>query len=885
VMGNFDFSPPTSSTGQSVSMTLTGNWSRQSPIGGGATQLESASGDRVNYGGNLQLRHSGYLKLVLSESQFGVGVSRDHGDPYLQLPSGRVRVNSVLADGASGVQNLTFGGNQGLSSSSRSVNTSFTNTLSWFDNANRHRIKLGTELNASNTASDQSSNLLGTFTFNSLSDLESGLPASFSRTLTARRRSTGQLNGAMSLTDSYRRNPDLQIQYSVRVEGGHFTASPAFNPEVERVFGLRNDRLPSPITISPRIGFSRTLGSNPEISAFAGAARAPRAVLRAGIGVYANALSGGQIASALDNTGLPDGAQQITCTGPAVPIPNWNAYATDASSVPTQCADGTGGTLFSNTAPNVTLFARNWRPQRSVRANTSWNGSILDARFMTNVDATYSFNLNQQRSVDLNFSPIERFTLAGEGRPVYVQQASIEPVTGSIASRDARVTQDFSRVSEVRSDLESRTAQLTLRVSPIPRGPVRFTWSAAYTYSYGREQVSGFSSTATNPLDVFWSRSSQGPHSFNYNLGYNLLDAVRINWSGVFRSGNAYTPVVAGDINGDGYFNDRAFIYSSTAADPAVADGMRQLLANAPSASRECLDKQMGKIASRNSCHGPWSSTASLSISLDRAKFRMPQRANVQFSLSNPIGAADLAVNGSGHLKGWGQSVSPDPSLLYVRGFDATTGRFKYEVNQRFGATRPDLVILRQPVVLTTSMKFDFGAMRERQTLSQQLGIGRTLPGTRYPEALFRSVGVNSVNNPMSVILRQQDSLHLTAVQADSIAAMNRRYNYRSDSLWAPVSRYFASLPEKYHEDEAFDRYRRARHAQIDMLMKVVPVLNQLLTADQKRKLPQLVVNILDPRYLVSIRDGTSLYVGGNTPLNFVSFSAAGMVEMMAVMR
>jgi|KBSSwiStaDraftv2_1062776.scaffolds.fasta_scaffold17211_2 hypothetical protein len=885
VMGNFDFSPPTSSTGQSVSMTLTGNWSRQSPIGGGATQLESASGDRVNYGGNLQLRHSGYLKLVLSESQFGVGVSRDHGDPYLQLPSGRVRVNSVLADGASGVQNLTFGGNQGLSSSSRSVNTSFTNTLSWFDNANRHRIKLGTELNASNTASDQSSNLLGTFTFNSLSDLESGLPASFSRTLTARRRSTGQLNGAMSLTDSYRRNPDLQIQYSVRVEGGHFTASPAFNPEVERVFGLRNDRLPSPITISPRIGFSRTLGSNPEISAFAGAARAPRAVLRAGIGVYANALSGGQIASALDNTGLPDGAQQITCTGPAVPIPNWNAYATDASSVPTQCADGTGGTLFSNTAPNVTLFARNWRPQRSVRANTSWNGSILDARFMTNVDATYSFNLNQQRSVDLNFSPIERFTLAGEGRPVYVQQASIEPVTGSIASRDARVTQDFSRVSEVRSDLESRTAQLTLRVSPIPRGPVRFTWSAAYTYSYGREQVSGFSSTATNPLDVFWSRSSQGPHSFNYNLGYNLLDAVRINWSGVFRSGNAYTPVVAGDINGDGYFNDRAFIYSSTAADPAVADGMRQLLANAPSASRECLDKQMGKIASRNSCHGPWSSTASLSISLDRAKFRMPQRANVQFSLSNPIGAADLAVNGSGHLKGWGQSVSPDPSLLYVRGFDATTGRFKYEVNQRFGATRPDLVILRQPVVLTTSMKFDFGAMRERQTLSQQLGIGRTLPGTRYPEALFRSVGVNSVNNPMSVILRQQDSLHLTAVQADSIAAMNRRYNYRSDSLWAPVSRYFASLPEKYHEDEAFDRYRRARHAQIDMLMKVVPVLNQLLTADQKRKLPQLVVNILDPRYLVSIRDGTSLYVGGNTPLSFVSFSAAGMVEMMAVMR
>ena len=43
-------------------------------------------------------------------------------------------------------------------------------------------------------------------------------------------------------------------------------------------------------------------------------------------------------------------------------------------------------------------------------------------------------------------------------------------------------------------------------------------------------------------------------------------------------------------------------------------------------------------------------------------------------------------------------------------------------------------------------------------------------------------------------------------VQADSIASMNRRYTYRSDSLWAPVARYLATLPTEYHEDEAFDR-------------------------------------------------------------------------------
>ena len=48
------------------------------------------------------------------------------------------------------------------------------------------------------------------------------------------------------------------------------------------------------------------------------------------------------------------------------------------------------------------------------------------------------------------------------------------------------------------------------------------------------------------------------------------------------------------------------------------------------------------------------------------------------------------------------------------------------------------------------------------------------------------------------------------------------------------------------------------------MLIKIVPVLRELLTPEQQRKIPQLVVNILDPRYLVSVRNGTSLYVGGS---------------------
>ena len=863
VFGSIDVSPPNSSSGTSLGFTFNGNWGRQSPVGGGVMQLPSASGDRTNWGGGVQARHNRYFGLILSESQAGINMRRDYGTPYLDLPSGRVRVNSIFDDGASSVQTLTFGGNQGLSSSSRSLTTSFQNNLSWFDDANKHRIKFTTELQFSGNTQNQSSNLLGSYFYNSLEDLENGIPASYSRTLSARRRSTGQMTGSLAIGDSWRKTQDLQIQYGLRMDASRFTKTPDYNPAVEAEFGRRNDHVPTPITFSPRIGFSWTVGESQEVSFFSGQSRRPRAVVRGGIGVFANASSSGQIGGALDNTGLPTGTQQIYCVGPAVPIPDWTQYNGDPAAVPDRCADGTTGSVFSNPSPNVTLFSTSFRPQRTVRTNLSWNGNILDGRYSTNVEGTYSLNLNQQRSVDLNFAPNQRFELAEDGRPVYVEPSSIVATTGTIASRDARVSQSFARVSEMRSDLQSRTAQLSLRLSPISRGPVKFSWSAAYTYSYIREQVSGFQSTAGNPLGIEWARSAQGPHQITYNLRYNFFSAVQVNLNGSFRSGSAFTPTISGDINGDGYSNDRAFIYSSaTTTDATLAADMARLLENTSDAARDCLQKQLGRIASRNSCRGPWTSNASLNITLDRAKFRMPQRANISFSLSNPLGAADLLINGSGNLHGWGQNLSPDQSLLYVRGFDPNTRRYTYEVNQRFGAVRPQFLVLRNPATLTATMKYDLGPMRERQNLTMQLNSGRTTPGTRQSEGSFRSLGSQGMPNPMATILRQQDSLRLTSMQADSIAAMNRRYNYRTDSIWAPVARYYASLPTRYDNDLAYDRYVQARHAQIDMLIRIVPTIRSLLTDEQKRKLPPQIVNILDPRYLISVRNGTGLYVG-----------------------
>ena len=118
-----------------------------------------------------------------------------------------------------------------------------------------------------------------------------------------------------------------------------------------------------------------------------------------------------------------------------------------------------------------------------------------------------------------------------------------------------------------------------------------------------------------------------------------------IGWNGSFRSGNPYTPIVATDINGDGYANDRAFVFNPAAtADTALANGMRALLANGSGSARDCLQKQLGAIAGRASCQGPWYSTAVMTFSFNPLKVRMPQRANLTFQISNPLGAADLLL-------------------------------------------------------------------------------------------------------------------------------------------------------------------------------------------------------------------------------------------------
>ena len=892
VFGSLDFAPPSSTSGQALNISFNGNWTRQNPTSVFATELPAHSGERTSLRGGVQARQNMYFGIgILSETTLGFSASRNEANPFLFMPTGSVRVNSTLDDGSSGVQNLIFGGNQNLNSTQTTNQVSLLNQMSWFSANNKHRLKLTTELRRDGSGQELASNRYGTFSFNSLADLQASRPASFTRTLASRTRDIGQLFGAISLGDAWRRTDNLQIQYGVRLDANRFQNTPAYNSAVDSIFGARNDELPNRVYVSPRVGFSWTIGRAAQVAGFEGAARGPRAVVRGGIGIFQNTPQVNLIGSALDNTGLPSSAQQITCIGAAAPIPDWNAYASNTSAVPERCADGTTGTVFSSSAPNVTLFSDDYSAPRSIRSNLQWSGPILKNRFNATIDATLSLNSNQQGPRDLNFNPVTRFSLAGEdNRPVYVQPTSIVPATGAVSPRDARNSQAFARVSQLSSDLRSKSRQLSFRLSPATFS-TSYNWSLSYVYSNLKEQFRGFSSTVGNPLDVEWGRSSfDSRHQVVYNLGYNFFDFVRVNWFGQFRSGSPYTPMVASDVNGDGYANDRAYVPEP--GTDALGTSIQSLLSSARPEARRCLEKQLGKLATRNSCQAPWSSTASMSISFNPVKVRMPQRATLSFQISNPLGAADLLMHGSGDLRGWGQPTVPDAQLLYVRGFDQQNKRYTYEVNQRFGSSNQAFGAFRVPVTLTAMMRFDVGPTRERQLLTQQLDRGRRTQGTKPSEQMLRAMYASGgIANPLAAILRQQDSLKLTGPQADSLATLNRLYTVRNDAVWTPLAKYFADLPDGYDRDLAYDKYMTARKATIDLLMQLAPSIKGLLTAEQRRKLPVFIASYIEPRYLASIRSGTASFtgsgLGGGVPVMMGGdvFIGAGGGERTVIIR
>jgi hypothetical protein len=834
---------------ESWNVSLFGNLADDQAQAMSPTALPTQGGRRTALFAGAQLDYSRFFGDVLNDTRTALSADRTRGTPYLRLPGGTVLVSSTLPGGDGALTGLTFGGNGALDYERRSWTWETVNEAQWYTKGNPHRLKLTAESRLDSYSYSAPGNLLGSFSFPSLELLALGQPSSFSRTLSVPTRTGGEWSGFLALGDYWRVTPSLQLLYGARLEGNRFTTSLADNTAVATAFGSSTTHVPNTVHVSPRLGFTWYFGREPggrgiRFSPIARQTLSPTMMLRGGIGEFRGLLPPALLADASVANGLPGGVSQLTCIGAATPTPQWSDYLSDAGTIPTTCANG-APSVFSDAAPSVRLFDPSFEAPRSWRANLTWMRTIGKVGLM--LDGVYSLNLNQPGTADLNFSGVQAFTLPDEGsRPVFVNAASIVPASGALSPVNGRLNGAFGRVVSSRSDLRSTSRQITATITPQEFS--RVYYGLSYTLGDVRADTRGFDGTT---FDVP-SQRERAPGDFDVrhqviaSIGTSLPLGMNVALYGRFMSGLPYTPRIAGDVNGDGLANDRAFIFDpGRVADDQLANGMRSLLAGAPSQARECLLQQLNAPAERNSCRGPWTATLNARIGLIN-RFSFTRRSfNAVLHLSNALGGLDQLLHGADHLQGWGGAALPDPTLLTVRGFDPAAPRFRYEVNPRFGSTRSTQQLSRIPFRVTLDLNFDLGVPTVMQQATKLLNPGRR--GHAGPRLAADSMMLRlkrQVPDIYDAIMRESDSLLITREQVDSLKAAQVSYRARIDSLWKATTNTLAAMSDDYDADSAMylidDATERAWLIGRDEL----PVLEKILSPLQMRLAPGMVSSL-----------------------------------------
>jgi hypothetical protein len=774
------------------SLTALGAFGRSGAAGGSPIVAPTLGNETTTLNGQLIGMFTHQNESYSTSFTSSLGGSRRSASPYLFAPTAAVRVQS-LANDQFVDRTIRLGGSDVAANTSSSSLLWQTSNETNFYVGSKHKMKLYGRVQADVAHTNPGGDRPGVFTYNSLADLEANRPASFTRTFGGVAATASGMNAAFSVGDLWQITPMLQLQPGVRFEANRFRNNIAPNAALFSTLGVSNTSIPNTMHASPRLGFawqyrpSRDVGPNGTTTT-GRIFLPPLATLSGGIGEFRQDIRANQLLGVVSGTGFERSGARLGCIGTATPIPNWNELTSDPSSAPSTCAAGAPTSLI-DAAPSVMLFDPDYTLARSWRANVRFGSVLGSLRY--SIDGWYSSNVNQPGVRDLNLRDAPLFTLANEAnRPVFVSPASIVPGTGLVSATGSRRAASFGRVSDLLSDLHSIARQLTLTVSP----PIeRAALGVSYTISDVTAWSRGFDdATFGSPNVIERSRSPYAPrHQFIVNAGYQFGTAIGLSVNWRILSGLPYTPLVGGDVNGDGSANDRAFIFDpAVVADRDFGSQLSDLLARAPRQARNCLERQVGNPAAKNSCVGPWTSMMNATLSTAYLHVLDGRYLIASINFANPLGGLDQLLHGSEHLHGWGTAPLPDPVLYTVQGFDPNKNQFRYVVNDRFGSTRPSQNVLRAPFRMTLDFRLELGRPVRQQDFARFLQMDARRGNTaRAPADSLRDRLLDyKVTDVYEYMFRMRDSLLLTRSQVDSLERLRANYQPRAEAVWQDLA-------------------------------------------------------------------------------------------------
>ncbi|HEX9562805.1 MAG TPA: carboxypeptidase regulatory-like domain-containing protein [Gemmatimonadaceae bacterium] len=865
-----DFAP---SATTSLRLSHRGSWQRSVGNGASLTSFPTRVNEVGSYSHNVGFRATGLIHGLLNELTAGVSYYADESDPFTLLPGGRVRVGTDFSDGRTGLSSLTFGGGNG-DYYEQSWSGEASNELSWIPQDGQHRVKAGGRLSfdRSNYFYFPGSPLLGTYTYLTIDDLSANLPASYDRVIANAPRKTKSWNSALWVGEEWRASDAWQWQGGVRLDFAHPGTIPRYNSAVEETFGVRTDRVPRGVGLSPRIGFSwasparrgrgtsgrsSTLGGlsaseirsmSPDlVSALVSMQRAstlPGIGVTGTVGAYRGIINNGTIAELVESTGLPGTRITLSCVGDAVPIPDWDSMTEG----PTACADGTMGTTFSIAQPLVRVFDPAFRAPVSWRGNLGVEGIRVPGQWIISLTGGFALNANVRSSIDLNLTRTPRFHLPDEAnRPVYAPMNAIVPASGAISPGASRISPEFATVTSLVSDLRSYQAQLQASLSPPqPLFNRRVSLNLRYSFTTGRSESRGSSRVGTtgDPIAKQWVRNSQPMHTLRFTTSGRYW-GINFGFSSYLYSGVPLTPLVSGDINGDGDDgNDRAFIPDpATTSDTSLARQLGELLSHARPVARRCISSQLDRMAGANSCRTPWQSRIDVTASLTPPSgWSYSDRLRLTFNLSSASGTLVRAFGLENTPFGQTSlSTTPNATLLYVTGFDPATKQFRYRVNQLFGQPTNFGSARRRfsPSQLHVGLEYTFGGP-VINPIARGLGLREPPDRPSLTNAERRTAVARLKRDPVASYAALADSLGLTTEQLSQLGVFSREFDIRADTALQPLLDWVLSRGRRVFDRDLARPLAAAQSALSKLSAEYENRAQGVLTAEQLARFNEL---------------------------------------------
>ena len=504
---------------------------------------------------------------------------------------------------------------------------------------------------------------------------------------------------AAYVTDMWRVMPRLSITAGIRADLLSVGDRAPYHAGVDSIFGRRTDAELSPrVEFSPRIGFVWSAGSG------------SRHILRGGAGLFTSRFPLAWAHTALTSHGAGTGVLRCgRSPGDPGPPPQFNP---DRLAAPQTCSNGAG--ISVSRRGDVDLLAENLRLMRTLRASLAYTRSLARGLRLSG-ELLATRGLSEFMFVNLNLA--EPTTTDRNGRVMY---GTLGP--SGTASPALRST--FSEVVDLVNISGSRAHQLS---AGLEKTGGRFTGGASYTFSRVRDAVTPLRVNTSGTVAWASSRVVSGRHD-DRSIGTSSNDLPhRVSLTGIYaiprrwrtelsffyigESGRPFTYLYygtlrRGDLNADGTnTNDPVYVPQDVRdVNEILFDGDAGAVAEQQSAfeqmidGTDCLRRQRGKIAERNSCREPWSNTTAASV-----RQTLPiagRKVELQADLYNVLN----------FLRGtWGVRNEAAPLLLqYMGQSSAAGGQSQPIVRFEAGAPRWTTVDAESVFQFQVAMRYRF---------------------------------------------------------------------------------------------------------------------------------------------------------------------------------